>query len=205
MSNLKKLADEIKAQSEREKRERELEAITARSEQEFITAWERVAWSWNFAILKTDNPPPRKQFFSQGEKHFRELGALLVEKQWDKYLPAVIAKITQDKDREKNKLLYLANILVMACNPQNKKCEISKALEVASKWPSMPTDMIRDLYRNLAELHHYSGKLPEISQKTLNELTEKNNSETPRDTWFVEQYVAIGTDTFHKPKEVFKN
>jgi hypothetical protein len=194
-SELFELADEIRAETADTERRQMLQNLEALYEEEFSNGWARVGQSWSFAILDTDRVSRRDRFFHQGAQRFRELGAILVRWQWDKYLPLVIERAEQSKEPMADAELYLAQCLYSACDKATKAGEIAKALAVAAeKWPLMQDDLVRGLRVSLWTLHQHGGKWPTEEEPAKTERANKASNAAPAGLQAdPSAYVAAGT------------
>jgi hypothetical protein len=144
---------------------------------------------------------------------FLELGRLLKARGYDAYLPAIIATRQQamdNGDQEAPAELCVAESLRLACDAKPKRREIAKRLATAAKLAGDGLAFHVGAIHDYLELRHeHGGELPKVEElPTATPPAQQTTAVSElkgvarRDAWFLQQYDARGTDTYHKPAKI---
>jgi len=158
---LDNLAEETAAQQKAAEERRRNRADERDRERQFDAAWGNVIRACTFRL---PDGPPGKDFFQEAETSFRALGALLVERGWDGYLPAIIATrkeaVARD-DLDARPELYVAECLRLACWPATVEGTIAEHLARAAElWPHGIDNQADNVHEFLRIREMHGGELP---------------------------------------------
>ena len=160
-------------------------------------------------------PPKGKSpaaFYRAGEAAIRKLAAVLRQRGWEKYLPAVFRAIEQGQPNiapcYEDGELAVAELLRLAGEKSTRSGTIARELRrLAEREPrfcglAVEVDNVRFFF-----MQCYRQALAPPEQRPVHAPkptapTTSAKGVAPRNAWFLQQYEAHGSDTFHKPAKI---
>ncbi len=191
---------------------RNIQRQAAELREQWLDAWNQLAAFAKWLEVPTGAKPGKH--FQKGESLIRTVAKVLEESDQAKHLVAV-ANCAHTAGDDEPGMLFIVELLQSALDSAIRKGEIAKRWQWAfgEAWPGCESlafpdvrslsDEVTQVQRELEGFDANAKAEPSATEQPQDNGKITSTGIAPRDAWFVTQYEARGTDTYHKPAKIF--